>query len=268
MPDSPEYTTISGFIKPPLRRRPCGRRAPRGITVPMIRRLIFDLDSTLYPSSNVMERDIVARMNAYVARFLGMDLHDAADLRKVRMPRYGTTLEWLMKEHGFDDVEGYYASIHPDGEELVLEPDPGLRPYLESLGLPMAVFTNAPSEHADRVLARLGLAGLFDRVFDIRFCGLRGKPHPDAFRAVCAALGDAPSDCVFVDDIPRYVNGFVACGGHGVLIDETGKHPAADLPRIASLYELGAMLDDGFFSWRQLSMFGLPPARDDDIDLH
>ncbi|MCX7024600.1 MAG: HAD-IA family hydrolase [Spirochaetes bacterium] len=224
----------------------------------MIRRLIFDLDSTLYPSASGMEAEIIRRMNEFTAGLLDMGKGEAAELRRTRMPRYGTTLEWLMVEHGFRDVEGYYAAIHPAGEEDILVPDPGLRPFLDSLGLPMSVFTNAPSEHADRVIERLGLSGVFDSVFDIRFCGLRGKPYTEAFRKVCAALGNAPEDCVFVDDVPRYVRGFVACGGHGVLIDDQGKHAAADMPRIVSLYELKPMLDGGFFAWRQLSMFQAP----------
>ncbi|MBN1243564.1 MAG: HAD-IA family hydrolase [Spirochaetales bacterium] len=221
----------------------------------MIKRLLLDLDSTLYHPSVGMESDIIARMNAFVARLLDLPPEEAAEFRRVRAKSYGTTLEWLMAEYGYDDPDAYYAEVHPEGEEYMLRPDPALRATLEAIPLPKAIFTNAPAEHAERVIRRLGLDGVFDRVFDIRWNGNRGKPHAEAFRRVCSELGVEPRETVFVDDVPRYVAGFIACGGHGVLIDHDDRRPDADMVRVRSLAELGPLIRDGAFAWRQAGMF-------------
>ena len=208
----------------------------------MIEWLIFDLDCTLYPDSCGMEREISLRMISYAAKLLGISDSEAAQLRKMRIAPYGTTVEWLMAEHGLRDVDGFYQAVHPEGEEAILAVDPDLRPYLLSIDLPKAIFTNSPMEHAERVLRRLGLEGIFNGIYDIRFSGFRGKPHAEAFLRVCSSLGTQPARCVLVDDVPKYVRGFLSCGGHGVLIDESGRYPREDMPRIRNLYELKSML--------------------------
>lgn len=212
----------------------------------MIRALLLDLDNTLYPANAVMEAEIVRRMNEYVARYLGLPFDEAAALRRERMPAYATTYEWLAAEHGLADAEGYFDYVHPEGEEACLEPDPALGPLLDGIGLPKYIFTNAPASHADRVLERLGSAGRFRQIFDIRFNGLRGKPHASAVDRVLAAVradcGAAPSEVAFVDDVPRYVRGFSARGGLGILIDHHGRHAAEGLPTIRLISELPSAL--------------------------
>lgn len=208
----------------------------------------MDLDNTLYPSSNPMEGNIVRRMNEFVASLLRVSPEEARELRSLGMPRYGTTLEWLMAEYGFADSEAYYAYVHPDGEEECIEADPKLGEFLRSLPYTKAIFTNSTREHAQRVLLKLGFADAFGAIFDIRFNNLKGKPHPSAGLRVCAALGVEPRHAVFVDDIPRYVKGFRECGGMGVLLDDRNRHTDVDELRISSLYELSDLLKDGRLS--------------------
>lgn len=210
----------------------------------MIKAVFLDLDNTLYPASSGMEGDIVARMNEYAARVVGVSVEEARALRKERMPNYGTTLEWLMAEYGFDDPDGYFAYVHPDGEELVLSPDPRLKPFLDSIRLPKYVFTNAPMEHATRVLSYLGVSDCFERVFDVRFNQLRGKPARSACERVIAAAGVMPSESAFADDIPRYVRGFAETGGLGVLVDHDGRHGETGLPTVSSIYGLKKFLEE------------------------
>jgi putative hydrolase of the HAD superfamily len=212
----------------------------------MIQALLFDLDNTLYPASERMEDDIILRMNDYTARITGLSLEAAIALRRERMPAYGTTLEWLMAEYGFDDPDAYFDYVHPEGEEEALRPDGGLAPFLDSLSQHKYIFTNAPMEHAERVLRRLNIEGRFRIIFDIRFNGLRGKPHRAAVDRVLEAVrqdcGALPRDTLFVDDVPRYVRGFMERGGHGVLIDQDGRHGPTGLPTIRLLPELGPLM--------------------------
>ncbi len=208
----------------------------------MVKAVIFDLDNTLYPASSEMEAMIVLRMNEYVARLLGMSVADATALRKSRMSGYGTTLEWLMAEKAFLDSDDYFDFVHPAGEESTIQFDPGLGPFLDSIRVPKYVFTNAPMEHADRVMEKLGITGKFERVFDIRFNGLRGKPSADAVDRVLNAIGHPAPETLFVDDMPKYVKGFTDRGGTGILVDHFGKHTGSGLPTIRTIYELAAWL--------------------------
>ena len=206
----------------------------------MLRFVLFDLDNTLYPESLGMDRDIVMRMNAYVAKLMGISKHLALALRREHAKRYGTTLEWLIAEHGFTDSEDFFAAVHPEGEEYCISGDPGLARALDAVDLPKAILTNSPSEHAHRVLRKLGVADRFAAVYDIRFNALRGKPHAEAYRRACNASGVAVEEVLFVDDMPKYVRGFLDLGGTGLLIDEAGRFADEGLPRIRSLAELPA----------------------------
>jgi len=208
----------------------------------MIRRLLLDLDNTVYPESSSMERDILGRMGDFIASYLGTTPQDAKLLRREGVRQYGTTLEWLIAEKGFADPELYFAAVHPEGEEVVLESDPGLGLLLDSIDLPKSIFTNSPREHAERVLRRIGIEDRFEAIYDIRFCSLRGKPRAEAFRRVCAACGAEPGEIVFVDDLPHYVEGFITVGGLGILKDESGRHADSALPRVRGLAELPALL--------------------------
>ena len=212
------------------------------LLTPMLRLVLLDLDNTIYPESAGMDVDIVKRMNAYVANYLGITVHAALELRRERATRYGTTLEWLVAEQGFEDSEGFFAAVHPEGEEYCLDEDPELARALDSMNLPKAVLTNSPSEHARRVLRKLGVADRFSAIFDIRSNGLKGKPHPEAYRRACEASGVGVEEVLFVDDMPKYVRGFTALGGRALLVDEHDRFADEGLPRIRSVYDLPSYL--------------------------
>jgi putative hydrolase of the HAD superfamily len=209
---------------------------------PAIEYILFDLDGTLYSAHWGLEKEVNRRVNEYLARYLRLPPEEAWALRKERIKarNYGTTLEWLRSEEGFDaaETERYLAYIHPEGEADVLLPDPALRSLLLSLTLPMAILTNSPREHALRVLDKLELTGLFPLIFDIRRNGLKGKPDLAVYRSVCAGLGVRPESCMLVDDVARYVEGFRVLGGVGVYFDEDNSHPEFPGPRIQKLEEL------------------------------
>ncbi len=190
--------------------------------------LLFDMDNTLYPASSDMDKGITRRMLECVADFFHCDMGKAIALRAERIVHYSTTLEWLRAE-GMSDIEGFLAHVHPDNEADELLPQPKLRDFLISLNMPMSILTNAPHEHADRVLGKLGVADLFEAVTDIRDANFNGKPYPDAFLAALKKVGASLEDTLFLDDMQKYTDGWVALGGTAILIgDKNGKPLKAD----------------------------------------
>lgn len=213
----------------------------------MVGHILFDLDNTLYSSSNVMERKIAERMFRFIADFLSISVEDAIKLQKSRRHHYGTTLEWLECEYQFKDRNAYFEAVHPPSEIDELEPDPRLRDFLTSFALPMTVLTNAPMAHAERVLQFFNIRDLFLGVFDISYHHGRGKPHPKAFMDTLAAVHKTIEETLFLDDCPAYVEGFTQLGGHGVLIDEKERYTefskTANIPSIKSIYDLPHILN-------------------------
>jgi len=189
--------------------------------------LLFDMDNTLYPASSAMDKGITRRMLECVADFFHCDMEKAVELRAEKIVHYSTTLEWLRAE-GMNDVEGFLAHVHPSYEADELPPQPGLREFLISLDMPMSVLTNAPHEHADTVLGKLGIADLFEAVTDIRDAGFNGKPYPDAYLAALHKVGAEVENTLFLDDMQKYTDGWVALGGTAVLIGSPNGKPLAE----------------------------------------
>jgi putative hydrolase of the HAD superfamily len=209
----------------------------------VIAHILFDLDNTLYPASTGFEDRTIGLMIEFAAEHLGLSLPETRALRAANYPKYGTTFEWLKREHGLIDAEGYFARVHPEGEESILSPDPVLRELLSSDPLPKSIFSNSPREHVDRVLKRLGLSGLFEAVYDIRFFEFRGKPAPEAYTRVSSLLGLPADSVAFFDDSPRAVRAFQEMGGHACLVDESGAHADSGLASLASIHHYRQVID-------------------------
>ena len=188
----------------------------------IVKNIIFDLDNTLYSPTSAMDAGISRRMMAAVVDFLGTDLEAATELRHKNVPYYSTTLEWL-RSRGLADVEGYFAKVHPDNEADELAYDKDLRSFLQSIE--QKVLTNAPREHADRVLEKLKIADLFSAVVDIRACGLLGKPYANSYKIALEKCGGTIDDTIFLDDQYKYTDGFEALGGTALLVgNKNGAH--------------------------------------------
>jgi putative hydrolase of the HAD superfamily len=208
--------------------------------------ILFDLDNTLYSEDLGLEKNVSRRVNEYVAAYLNISYEEALAYRRERIieGRFGTTLEWLISERGFDTaaVERYFSAIHPPDEACSLKADPALRSFLLSLPLPLAILTNSPMEHADRILDKLGVKDLFPSIFDIRGGGLKGKPQKEAFNRAMEGLKTSPERCLFVDDTALYIEGYRAMGGYGVLLDENDTHRDFTPPRITRLEQIRELL--------------------------
>jgi len=206
--------------------------------------LLFDLDETLYPSSSGLVNEISRRMTRYVSRYLNLDEDSAARIRRSLSRKHGTTLTGLMSEHNFKDPESYLEFAHPTDVERYLHKDPELVAALRSIQLPKSILTNAPAEHARRILEYLEIEGFFDRIFDIRMNDFRGKPDRRVYLRVLAELGRDASEVLFIDNRLDYLLAFREIGGKIVRVADrsTEVEGAHGVPRIGHVKELPEFL--------------------------
>jgi putative hydrolase of the HAD superfamily len=216
----------------------------------MVKHLLLDLDGTLYPGSARIMAENMKRMICFIAELLGVSFEEAKSLRANRKPQFGTTLEWLQVEHGLGGPDKderawqYLCYVHPEEELNEVAFDPHIRPFLQSLHLPMTVLTNAPAFHAERILRFLQIDDLFLGIWDVVRSGFLGKPHQNAYSGALSLSGYTIEETLFVDDYAQYVQGYMDLGGVAVLVNgkksEWEKAPSA--PHIDSLYEIGKFL--------------------------
>jgi putative hydrolase of the HAD superfamily len=159
---------------------------------------VFDLDNTLYPPSSSVFDQIDRRMTAYIAGFLKVDPPSAFATQKAYYRRYGTSLCGMMTEHGMAP-EPFLSYVH-DIDHSVIAPDPELARLLAGLPGRRIVYTNGSAEHAGAVLGRLGAAGVFDAIFDIRAGDYVPKPQGGSYDRLISRLGFDPREAALVED--------------------------------------------------------------------
>jgi putative hydrolase of the HAD superfamily len=185
--------------------------------------VIFDLDNTLYPSGSGVMEEIGRRIQLWICDQMGLSREEAIRLRRRYFRRYGTTMGGLMTEHDID-IGQYLSFVHDIAIEDHLRPDPALADMLSRIPLRKAVYTNATSEHARRVLQALDIADQFERIIGIWEVGLRNKLSPEAYERMLALLDVEGGACIMVEDSPRNLSPAKALGMTTILIDaEKGK---------------------------------------------
>lgn len=207
--------------------------------------LLFDLDETLYPSSSGIVDEISRRMTRYVSQYLDLDESKATRLRRTLSAKHGTTLTGLMTEHDFRDPEDYLDFAHPTDVDRYLNKDPEMAVALRSLTLPKSILTNAPEEHARRILQYLEIEELFERIFDIRINDFRGKPETAVYLHVLKELKREAAEVLFIDNRLDYLLAFREIGGKILWVDEQNRESDPGVPRIAHIKELPGFLGNG-----------------------
>ena len=165
------------------------------------REWVFDLDNTLYPASCDLFAQIDARMTEFVAGALSLDKIEARALQKRYYAEHGTTLNGLMTVHGLEP-DAFLDYVH-DIDLTPVSHAPALRAAIDALPGRKFVYTNGSRGHADRVVAKLGLAGLFDGVHAIEDSGFTPKPKPEAFEGFVRRFGVDSGRGVFFEDLAR-----------------------------------------------------------------
>lgn len=171
---------------------------------------VFDLDNTLYPASSTLFPAIEIRMRHYIEALLGIDAEQADALRAALFRSHGTTMQGLIARYGIDPL-GFLDYVH-DVDLAPLDSAPALGGHLAALPGRKVIFTNGSVAHAERVLARLGLADAFEGIFDIIAAGHRPKPAIEPYRSMVEAFAITPTRTVMIEDMARNLAPAAALG--------------------------------------------------------
>ena len=177
---------------------------------------VFDLDNTLYPAECRLFSQIDARMTDFIRRTTGAPQDEARRLQKDYYVRYGTTLSGLMAEHKIAPDE-FLDYVH-DIDFSVVPEDRAMRAAIEALPGRRYIFTNGSVAHAERVLSRIGVSGLFDDIFDIRAADWTPKPHRATYERFIAATRVRPGEAAMFEDLAHNLEAAHALGMTTVLV--------------------------------------------------
>jgi putative hydrolase of the HAD superfamily len=160
---------------------------------------VFDLDNTLYPASSKLFDQISRRMTGFIADYFDLAPDAALTRQRDFFMRYGTTLRGLMVEHGVDP-EPFLKYVHAIDVGVVAA-NPELAARLARLPGRKLVFTNASRVHAERIMARIGIADQFEDIFDIAAADYVPKPDRTSYAMMLRRHDVDPVRACMIEDI-------------------------------------------------------------------
>ena len=205
--------------------------------------LFFDLDATLYPTSNGLWKVMKERISGYMIERMELPSEKVSALREEYYRKYGTTLAGLQRHHQVN-VKDYLDYVHGVPLENYINPNPELRSMLESLPQKLWVFTNSDRPHTERVLAVLGIEDLFEGISDVYALDFDNKPSHSAYEKTLALAGNPdPEKCVMFDDLLPNLIAAKEMGLYTVLVNEGESHPKVNV-QVQDLLELPEKLPE------------------------
>ncbi|MEA5078940.1 MAG: pyrimidine 5'-nucleotidase [Anaerolineaceae bacterium] len=162
--------------------------------------LFFDLDDTLYPPTSGLWDAIGERIETFMREYVHIPAAEVHDLRTELFLQYGSTMKGLVKLYGIKEQD-FLDYVHDVPLTRFIFPNPDLRQTLMKYPQRKVIFTNADTNHANRVLNAIGLQGIFEQIIDIRAIHPFCKPQVEAFTAAMQLAGiQDPQNCVMIDD--------------------------------------------------------------------
>jgi putative hydrolase of the HAD superfamily len=158
---------------------------------------VFDLDNTLYPA----DCDLWQRITTFIIHHFGLDGMSSRALQKYYYKQYGTTLRGLMDDHGVS-AEEFLAFVHDIDRSSIL-PNPSLAAAIAALPGRKLILTNGSRDHALRTAEALGLAAMFEDIFDIVDAEFVPKPERVTYQRFFDRHDVDPKTSAMFEDIER-----------------------------------------------------------------
>jgi len=172
----------------------------------MLKIILFDLDGTLYTSSEVYQRFADAAYHTY-AKVKNTTIEKAKEIleesrEKMKRERgYAVPYTLALLSFGISIEEWHKENIKFFNAGDYLSEDKILKDVLKKLKkrYRLAVFTNNNRIQTQRILKALGIDKLFDYIFTYESFKLI-KPDPKIFRLIIKELNVKPEECLMVGD--------------------------------------------------------------------
>ena len=123
--------------------------------------------------------------------------------------------------------------------------------YLRAHRIKTAVATATDPARTKDYLTRIGIYDKFDRIVCATMVE-NGKPKPDIYLYACEQIGEAPADCIAVEDSPNGVRSATDAGIRTVMVPDLAEPDADTAKRIAAkagtLFDIILMFEDGDLS--------------------
>lgn len=148
---------------------------------------IFDLDNTLYDINLGVFKKISKRMTKFIINEFELDEDKAKTLQKEMFLKYGLTLRGLIVEKKINP-DRFLNYVH-DVDHPELKRDNELISLLKNLNGKKYIYTNAPYNHAKKILNVLGAFDLFDDILDIKKTDYIPKPDLTSFEIMQRKFG-------------------------------------------------------------------------------
>lgn len=202
-----------------------------------IRCVLFDLDDTLYAQDIGVWEQIHKRIQQFMDEELHFPKDEIPELRHRLWRTYGTTLRGLQAEFEVD-MDAYLEYIHAIPLDRFLSPQPGLNQILAYFSQPKYIFTNSDFRHTNRVLDLLNITEHFSKIIDIYAMQPYCKPQTEAFQIALDAVGEAPENCLFIDDSPVNLEKAQQLGMTTISVGESPHDGSPHIKRILDLPDL------------------------------
>ena len=124
-------------------------------------------------------------------------------------------------------------------EQYGLEKKPGIDEilaFLHEKGIKAAVATATPIELTLQHLEKIGVRGQFDRIVSAKQVA-HGKPAPDVYLYACEQIGEAPQDCIAVEDSPNGIKSAYAAGCKPVMVPDLTQPDEEILPMLYAVVD-------------------------------
>ncbi|TGU71614.1 HAD family hydrolase [Geomonas terrae] len=173
-----------------------------GAVTTALKAIVFDLDGTLYQEERLGEQVNQSAIN-YVADLKGVPPEEAEKLLQQtrEQDQEGGTLSRAVVALGGTLKELHRRFAANCTPETLLKPDPRVQELLRALKkrYRLHLYTNNNRDLSGRIMERIGITGLMDRVFTIEDYWIP-KPDRAIITDILSQIGCLPSETLFVGD--------------------------------------------------------------------